>query len=255
MYCFLRFFGIVGSQKVHTLLDHLFHHLRIIDRPDIDFQFQIFCFNKPFRMFLHHLIIIVETGKTEFFQLFRRQVAVQVVDWSLRGQTVKLLCGFQTESDIFGAFRQFLTIHHVDYNLCRFPIPQGSRMGFQFENQLGLFQLLRPVQILFQRRKRFAVRKFQIFSAPHRRPFWISFPSILRSWYTTGTLSAVRCTSNSEPYTLISIRPLQRTNRVLGGPFRFPITAMSDHLCLSLADAEPPSVHTKEKEERVSSVS
>ena len=76
MYGFLRFFGIVGSQKIHPILDHLFHYLRIIDRPDIDFQFQIFCFGKPFRMFLHNLIIIIETGKTEFFQLFRRQVAV-----------------------------------------------------------------------------------------------------------------------------------------------------------------------------------
>ena len=122
-------------------------------------------------------------------------------------------------------------------------------MGFQFENQLGLFQLLRPVQILFQRRKRFAVRKFQIFQLR------IGGRLDILSFYFTVMVhnrDIISCQVYVKLGTVYFdlIRPLHRTIRVLGGLLRFPITAMSDHLCLSFSRHGNRHQYTHKKKKR-----
>ena len=75
----MHFYGDVGSDEIHTVVNQPLHVFGIVYGPSIYFHAQVVGLFNPFGMSFEYAEVIVGSGASPFFQFFGREVAFQII--------------------------------------------------------------------------------------------------------------------------------------------------------------------------------
>ena len=90
-------------------------------------------------MFTEHTVMIVRTGTSQFFQLFGRQITVQIINrGSCRSQAGEFFRGMQGEGDVFHPVFQSHIFYQRNDFFDGFCFALGSGVCFKFKDQPGV---------------------------------------------------------------------------------------------------------------------
>ena len=201
------------------------------------------CFSNPFRFLSQYLDIIINTINSFRLQVFRSHITFQISYFRIRSQFHQLFANVHAEWNIFHLFLHSHLFHFIYNDSYRFIFRFFGSVRLDFQYQLSTSQFLTRYQIIIQSGQLLAVTQFQIFQFSKRSiKNANSLNAIVMIDYDFLVLRQLYVELRTIHLCLCSL--CQRSNRVLGRTFTFPISAVGNHFGLG-SPGQSNSTHGK----------